>query len=65
MYKSKNTSLNIKQKSKSKIKMHGVLTFRKFFDKINDKYDLEQLLKHFFYLLMYFIKEHEDLLHEV
>ena len=45
--------------------MHGVLTFRTFFDKINDKYDLEQLLKHFFYLLMYFIKEHEDLLHEV
>ena len=36
-----------------------------FFDKINNKYDLEQLLKHFFFLLMYVIKEHGDLLCKV
>ena len=40
------------------------LADRTFFDQINNKYDLEQLVKHFF-LLMYFIKEHEDSLREV
>ena len=53
------------KKAKVKSKCAESLTFRTFFDKMNDKYDLEQLVKHFFYLLMYFIKEHEDLLHEV
>ena len=45
MYTSKNTSLNIKLKSKIKSKCAECLTF---FDKINDEYELEQLVKHFF-----------------
>ena len=49
MYTSKNTSLNIKQKSNSKIKMCRMLNLQNFFDKIKDKYELEQLIKHLFY----------------
>ena len=67
MYTSKKTSLDIKQKNKRtnvKPKCAECLTNRTFLDKINDKYELEQLAKHFFFLLMYFIKENEDLLHE-
>ena len=37
------------------------MTGRTFFDEINDEYELEQFVKHFFSLLKYFIKEHEDL----
>ena len=48
MYTSKNTSLNIKQKGKAKSKCAECLTYRTFFDKINDEYDLEQLVKQFF-----------------
>ena len=46
MYTSKNTSLNIKQRVKSTCT--ECLTDRTFFDKINDEYELEQLVKHFF-----------------
>ena len=52
------------KKAKVKSKCAECLTDRTFFDKIN-KYELEQLAKHFFSLLMYFIKEHADLLREV
>ena len=48
-------------KAKVKSKCAECLTDRTFFDKINDEYDLKQLVKHFFSLLMYFIKEHADL----
>ena len=34
---------------KVKSKCAECLTDRTFFDKINDKYDLEQLVKHFFF----------------
>ena len=54
-----------KKKVKVKSKCAECLTDRTFFDKISDEYDLQQLVKHFFSLLMYFIKDHEDLLHEV
>ena len=47
---------------KAKSKCAECLTDRAFSAKINDEYDLEQLLKHFFSLLMYFIKEHGELL---
>ena len=36
------------KKAKTKSKCAECLTDRKFFDKINDKYDLGQLVKHFF-----------------
>ena len=36
------------RKPKVKSKCAKCLTDRTFFDKINDKYDLEQLVKHFF-----------------
>ena len=48
MYKSTNSSLNIKQKAKVKSKCAEYLTDRTFFDKTNDQYELEQLVKHFF-----------------
>ena len=48
MYKSTNSSLNIKQKAKVKSKCTEYLTDRTFFDKTNDQYELEQLVKHFF-----------------
>ena len=48
MYTSKNTSLNIKQKAKLKSKCTECLTDGTFFDKINDEYDLEQLVINFF-----------------
>ena len=48
MYPSKKIVFNIRQKSKSKIKRAKCLTDRTFFDKINEEYDLEQLVKHFF-----------------
>ena len=51
MYTSKKTSLNIKQKNKRtnvKPKCAECLTNRTFLDKINDKYELEQLAKHIF-----------------
>ena len=47
------------KKVKAKSKFAKFLTDRSFFNKINDKYDLEQLVKHFF-SLMYVIKEHGD-----
>ena len=37
-----------KKKAKVKSKCADCLTDRKFFDKINDEYELEQLVKHFF-----------------
>ena len=52
------------KKVKAKSKFANFLTDRAFFNKINDKYDLEQLVKHFF-SLMYVIKEHGDLLCKV
>ena len=36
------------KKSKVKSKCAECFTYRAFFDKINDKYDLEELVKHFF-----------------
>ena len=49
MYISKNNSRNIKQKkAKVKSKWAECLIDRMFFDKINDEYELEQLVKHFF-----------------
>ena len=36
------------KKGKAKSKCTECLTDRKFFDKINGEYDLEQLVKHFF-----------------
>ena len=51
--------------AKLKSKWIECLTDRTFSDQINDKYDLEHLVKHFFSLLMYFIKEHANLLREV
>ena len=36
------------KKAKAKLKCAKCLTDRTFFDKINDEYDLEQLVKHFF-----------------
>ena len=54
----KGTGFNIRQKkTKVKSKCSKRLTDRTFFDKINDEYDLEQLIKHFFSLLMYVIKQ--------
>ena len=52
------------KKAKVKSKCAECLADRTFFDQMKNKYDLEQLVKHFL-LLTYFIKEHEDLLHEV
>ena len=52
MYTSKNIILVSGRKAKEKSKCAECLTDRTFFDKINNKYDLEQLAKHFF--LMYF-----------
>ena len=55
MYTSKNASLNIKQKSKSKNRnafnliIIRVFNLQNIFDKINEEYDLEQLVKHFFF----------------
>ena len=37
------------KKVKAKSKFANFLTDRAFFNKINDKYDLEQLVKHFFF----------------
>ena len=37
-----------KKKAKVKSKRAECLTDRTFFDKINDEYDLEELVKHFF-----------------
>ena len=51
-------------KRKVKSKCNKCLTDRTLFDKINEEYDLEELVKQFS-LLMYFIKEHKDLLREV
>ena len=65
MYKSTNSSLNIKQKAKVKSKCTEYLTDRTFFDKTNDQYELEQLVKHFFSLPMYFIEEYAALLCKV
>ena len=65
MYTSKNISLNVKQKAKVKSKCPECLTDRTLFDKINDEYELQQLVKHFFSLLVYFVKEHADLMREV
>ena len=49
MYASKKIGFNIRQKkAKAKSKCTTCLTDRTFFDKINDEYDLEQLLKYFF-----------------
>ena len=45
---------------KAKVKSES-LTGKIFFDKINGQYELDQSLN-IFLLLMYFIKEHEDLL---
>ena len=53
------------KKGKVKSKCAECLTDRTFFDKTSDEYDLQQLVKHFFSLLMYFIKDNEDLLHKV
>ena len=54
----KRIDFNIRQKkAKVKSKCSKCLTDRTFFDKINDEYDLEQLIKHFFSLLMYVIKQ--------
>ena len=50
------------KKAKEKSKRVEFLTDRRFFDKIND---LKQLVRHFFSLLMYFIKEHGDLMRKV
>ena len=36
------------KKTKAKSKCAKCLTDRTFYDKINDEYDLEQLVKHFF-----------------
>ena len=36
------------KKAKAKSKCAKCLTDRTFFDKINDEYDLEQFVKHFF-----------------
>ena len=52
-------------KAKAKSKCAKCLTERTFFDKINDEYGLEQLVKHFLSLLMRFMKEHGDLLRKV
>ena len=57
--------LDAKYKSVVNLKCAECLTDRTFLDKVNDKYDLEQLVKHFFSLLMYFIKEHRELLSKV
>ena len=57
--------LTSNKKAKSKSKCAECLTDRKFFDEINVEYELEQLVKHFFSLLMYFIKKHADLLCKV
>ena len=53
------------KKAKEKSKRVEFLTDRRFFDKINNDYDLKQLIRHFFSLLMYFIKEHGDLMRKV
>ena len=53
------------EKAKAKSKCTECLTDRTFFDKIKVDYDLERLVKHFFSLVMYFIKEHGDLLCKV
>ena len=45
------------KKAKVKSKCAACLTRRTFFDKINDEYQLEQLVKKKFSLLMYFIKD--------
>ena len=48
MYTSNKISFNTDKKAKAKSKCTECLTDRKFFDKINGEYDLEQLVKHFF-----------------
>ena len=52
------------KKAKVKPKYAECLIDRTFFDEINNEYELEQLVK-FSFLLMYFIKAHEDLLYKV
>ena len=46
------TNKELKEKSNKKVKVKSkcaeCLADRKFFDKINDEYELEQLVKHFF-----------------
>ena len=61
----KHTVLISDEKGKAKSKCTECLTDRTFFDKINDEYDIEKLAKYIFFLLMYFIKEHEDVLRKV
>ena len=48
MYTSKKLVLISDKKAKSKSKCAESLTDRRFFDKINVDYDLEQLVNHFF-----------------
>ena len=38
------------KKTKVKSKYNECLTDRTFFDKINEEYDLQELVKHFFFL---------------
>ena len=47
--KKKKSVLISNQKAKAKSKCAKYLTDRTFSDKINNEYDLEQLLKHFFF----------------
>ena len=54
MYTSKNTSLNTKQKAKLKSKCTECLTDGTFFDKINDEYELEQLVINFFFTDLFY-----------
>ena len=65
MYASKKLVLISDKNAKAKAKWAKCLTDRTFFDKINDEYHLEQLVNYFFSLLIYFIKEQEDLLRKV
>ena len=48
MCTSKKKLLISDNKAKAKLKCAECLTDRTFFDKINDEYDSEQLIKHFF-----------------
>ena len=48
MYTSKILVLISNKKTKVKLKCTECLTDRTFFDKIDNEYDLEQLVKHFF-----------------
>ena len=65
MYTSKNTSLNIKLKSKSKVKMCRMFNLQNIFWQNKWQVWVRTVSKIFFSLLMYFIKEHADLLREV